>query len=59
MIVLEYLLKLFDSCFVVSEIFDLLDVLVLCWCFGVDEVDLVILYCWIEGVGVCWGLDVV
>lgn len=57
LIAVEYLLKLPDSRFAVSEVLDLLDVPALRARFGIHERDLPTLHRWIEGAGIRWGLS--
>ncbi|MDZ3995393.1 exodeoxyribonuclease V subunit gamma [Pseudomonas sp. Teo4] len=57
LIALEYLLKLPDSRFAVSEVLDLLDVPAVRARFGIRESDLPTLHRWIEGAGIRWGLS--
>ncbi|MBC3478889.1 exodeoxyribonuclease V subunit gamma [Pseudomonas taiwanensis] len=57
LIALEYLLKLPDSRFAVSEVLDLLDVPTVRARFGIRESDLPTLHRWIEGAGIRWGLS--
>lgn len=41
----------------VFELFELFEILVIMVCFVIDEEEFVIVKCWVEEVGICWGLN--